>query len=148
VAVRLGNLTTLVPATWRVRHVRERCGQFGAGVLVGDLTLRQLRSIHHPAFPGGCTTRWDLSGLGAKYAVVSLDIGPFPVPVPVSRFPLNPRKFGVATDGTCRCSVRFHELAVGPTTYLLRAWLGVDASAMERKEFNEVLRSIAPIHRR
>ena len=55
--VRLGSLTMKLPAGWHVRRVQGTCGRAaGPGILIADLSQRQLRSIHHPRLVNGCTT--------------------------------------------------------------------------------------------
>lgn len=142
----LGNLRMNVPTNWHVRHVQESCANFGSGILLADLAQRRLSAIKHKKLAGlpsgSCTTGWDLSRLGAKYALVSIDAGVLPFRVSPSRFPLAPRGFHVASD-TCQCSARSGPISAGSKTYFFRMWLGEHASAIEREQLADLVRSIA-----
>jgi hypothetical protein len=143
--VHLGNLTVRVPPTWHVRRIEENCSDSESGVLLTDLTPRQLRSIRHPSIRHGCTTQWAMSRLGGRYAVVSLDEAEFPMLLRPSSFPLKMSRLG-AVPYDCHCSLRYGAIAAYPQTYDLRTYLGKNASPTERRQFAALIRSIAPAH--
>ncbi len=143
--MRFGDLSLRVPTNWRLRHVQDSCADGATGVLVSDLSESLTRSIHHPSVVSGCSTEWDLSRLGAKYAVISLDNSGPPFPVPPNRFPLEPSGLFAAPSDLCHCSIWSRYLAINRATYYVRAYVGRNASASERKEYAALIRSIAPV---
>jgi hypothetical protein len=148
--VLLGNLTMRIPVGWHVRRVKEDCADaYGPGVLVGDVTQRRLREISHPRIVNGCSTQWNMSRLGEKYAVVAIDAGVgFPSPIPPSAFPLGLNGFGLAPPTMCHCAIRSSAVNAGRLDYDFRTYLGVDASATERSQLAAVIRSVRPTRSR
>ena len=150
-AALLGNLTMSVPAGWHLRRLQFDCGLHvqGPQIVLADLTEPRLRSMHHVGIgPGSCTTQWDMSGLGARYAMIDIDTAGLGFlrlgsSSPLTSFPLRPRQFRFA-DETCECSLRSGAIFTNREDYLIRMWLGANASASERNQLVGLVRSIRP----
>jgi hypothetical protein len=140
------NLRLLVPSGWHFRRLSTRCGRAGPGVLVGDLSAKELDRIPHAlsGVPfGDCTTAWNVSSLPPSYLLVDLTRLRVPFPVSASRFPLKLAGFRVASI-PCHCSFRTGYVVWAGIAYDLRVWIGQRASTANRRLVAELVASVRP----
>lgn len=121
------------------------CGRAGPTLLFSNVSRRRLDSLHRPigSIPfGACTTAWSIGAMPSWFALVDLTRFAFPVPLPPTRFPLRLTELTSfpVTWGTFRSM----NVSDGEDSYVVRVWMGHNATATIRREVAQLLGSIRP----
>ena len=129
-----------VPEGWRVERIGPTCRRIGPGVLVTHGIGRRLDRVE---IPNGCTNDFDVASLPATFA--ALDLSQFSSPPgplgPDTTLPLSLERMARA-QGSCACTTWGTAVQLAEVSYLLRVWIGNDASGETRRAVKRMVASI------
>lgn len=140
--VNVAGASLRVPEGWRVERIGPTCRRIGRGVLITQGIGRRLDRVE---IPNGCTNDFDAASLPATFA--ALDLSQFSPPPgqrgPDTTLPLSLDRMAGA-HASCACTTRGAAVQLAEISYLLRVWIGNDASGETRRALRRIVASIRP----
>lgn len=142
-----------VPARWSLQHFSERCRVAASGSVVTNLD----EPLRFEARRTGCTTAWDLAGVPAGFVAVQISHftgGPasFASGGPDTALPLSlDRASAVPAPGPDEAPQPpgwyLPVVVGGDGRYAVRVWIGLGATAEDRRAAEGIVASIQPLVR-